>query len=153
MLLQARTVQQVATLPFVAIDGRVELLLITSRRRKRWIVPKGWPDKTGSLAEAAAREAAEEAGVVGVVRPDPVGEYIYDKHMRGYEVRCHVFVYPLLVQEHRLNWPERRERKLRWATLAEAATMVDDRDLAALLASLADHDGAPLRDFMHQAAA
>lgn len=153
MLLQARTVQQVATLPFVTISGRVELLLITSRHRKRWIVPKGWPDKNGSLAQAAAREAAEEAGVIGPVRPDPVGEYIYDKHMRGYDVRCHVFVYPLLVQEHRLAWPERQQRKLRWATLAAAAELVDDRDLAALLSVLAGSDGAPLREFMHEIAA
>jgi 8-oxo-dGTP pyrophosphatase MutT (NUDIX family) len=152
LLLAARTVQQVATLPFVVVDGRVELLLITSKQRKRWIVPKGWPDKGSALADAAAREAAEEAGVIGPVRPDPLGEYMYDKRMHGYDVRCHVFVYPLLVQEHRLAWPERRQRKLRWVGLADAAAMVDDRDLADLITALADTDGASLRDFLQTAA-
>jgi len=152
LLLAARTVQQVATLPFIVVDGRVELLLITSKERKRWIVPKGWPDKNGGLADAAAREAAEEAGVIGPVRPDPVGEYLYDKRKHGYEVRCHVFVYPLLVREHRLTWPEQGQRQLRWAMLAEAAGLVDDRDLADLLTTLAGNDGAPLRDFMQSAA-
>jgi 8-oxo-dGTP pyrophosphatase MutT (NUDIX family) len=154
LLPQSRTVQQVATLPFVAVDGRVELLLITSRRRKRWIVPKGWPDKGGSLAEAAAREAGEEAGVRGPVGIEPLGAYSYDKRMAGgYDVRCHVFVYPLLVVEHRLAWPERRQRRMRWVGLAEAAALVDDRDLAQLLGELATNDGAPLLDFMRDAAA
>lgn len=152
MLLAARTVQQVATLPFVVVDGRIELLLITSKERKRWIVPKGWPDKVGALADAAAREAAEEAGVRGPVRRDPIGEYIYGKRKRGYEVRCHVFVYPLLVLEHRLAWPERHEREQRWVALAEAAELVDDRDLAALLRTLVVDDGASLREFMTDAA-
>lgn len=153
MFAAANTVQQVAALPFVVIEDRVELLLITSRRRKRWVVPKGWPGNDASLAEAAAREAAEEAGIVGAVRPDPIGDYAYAKRMSaGYEVRCHVFVYPLLVREQRVDWPERGQRELRWATPAEAASLVDDRQLADLIAEIADQAGAGLRAFMQDAA-
>ncbi|MEQ9643098.1 MAG: NUDIX hydrolase [Alphaproteobacteria bacterium] len=149
----AKTVQQVAALPFVVIDGRVELLLITSRRRKRWVVPKGWPGRDDSLAEAAAREAEEEAGVVGPVRADPLGDYAYDKQMStGYPVRCHVFVYPLLVLEHRVDWRERGARKLRWTAPGEAARLVDDRLLGQLIATLADDASAALHDFMREAA-
>lgn len=153
MFAAAKPVQQVAALPFVVIDDQVELLLITSRRRKRWVVPKGWPGRDGSLAEAAAREAAEEAGVIGPVRPDPLGDYSYDKQMStGYEVRSHVFVYPLLVVEHRIDWPERGARTLRWSRPAEAADLVDDRQLGELITGIAADAGATLRDFTRTAA-
>lgn len=146
MIIERRSVQQVATLPFVPLDGTISVLLISSRRRQRWIVPKGWPVKRLSLPEAAANEAAEEAGIVGAVHDEPIGSYLYRKHMEtGYEVPCHVFVYPILVVEHRLDWPERGERMLKWCSLEEAATLVDDEQLGELLAELADSGGALLQ--------
>jgi 8-oxo-dGTP pyrophosphatase MutT (NUDIX family) len=149
VFLAPRTVQQVATLPFVRIDGEVQVLLITSRRRRRWIVPKGWPAKHLSLPEAAAREAEEEAGVFGPVQETPVGSYDYLKRMpEGYDVRCHVFVYPLLVHQHRTDWDERAERRLRWRSLPQAARTVDDAQLALLLRELAAAEGAPLLAFL-----
>lgn len=154
MFFEPRSVQQVATLPFVAMADGIEVLLITSRRRRRWIVPKGWPDKSGSLAEAAAREAFEEAGVVGPVQREPVGTYSYQKVMpAGYQVLCHVFVYPLLVVQHALSWQEQAERSMRWLSLAKAADQVDDQDLAALLHELSTQDGQPLQTFMEAVAA
>jgi 8-oxo-dGTP pyrophosphatase MutT (NUDIX family) len=149
---QPKSVQQVAALPFVCLDASVEVLLVTSRRRGRWIVPKGWPTKRHSLAGCAALEAEEEAGVVGLTRRTPIGNYDYVKQMPlGYGVRCEVFVYPLLVLEHRLTWRERSERKLRWAPLADAADMVDDRKLAGLMMRLAADGGSALREFFDAA--
>ena len=146
MLIEPRSVQQVATLPFVPLEGAVSVLLVSSRRRQRWIVPKGWPVKRLSLPEAAANEAAEEAGIVGVVHPEPVGSYLYRKQMdAGYEVPCHVFVYPILVLQHSLGWPERGERMLKWCSLEKAAKLVDDEQLGELLAELAESGGAPLQ--------
>jgi 8-oxo-dGTP pyrophosphatase MutT (NUDIX family) len=148
----AKTVQQVAALPIVPIGRRIDVLLITSRRRGRWIVPKGWPGKNRPLPEMAAREALEEAGVSGPVRPDPVGTYTYKKTMRlGYDIRCRVFVYPLLVRQHAVSWQEQEERSVRWCSLAEAATLVDDADLARILSDLAEQDGAPLWPFIESA--
>jgi len=148
VLLQPRTVQQVAALPFVALEPAIEVLLVTSRRRGRWIVPKGWPEKGVPLPECAAQEAEEEAGVVGPVAPVPVGTYRYDKRMpAGYKVPCQVFVYPILVRQHLLTWPEQAERRLQWVGLAAAASLVDDRNLAVLLRALAANDGAVLRVF------
>jgi 8-oxo-dGTP pyrophosphatase MutT (NUDIX family) len=53
----------------VGDDGIVRVLLLTSRETKRWIIPKGWPMKGRKPSGAAAREALEEAGLVG--RPSP----------------------------------------------------------------------------------
>jgi 8-oxo-dGTP pyrophosphatase MutT (NUDIX family) len=145
-------VQQVATLPFVPLNATVSVLLISSRRRQRWIVPKGWPVKRLSLPEAAAREAAEEAGIVGVVHNEPIGSYLYRKEMEaGYTVPCHVFVYPILVQQHSVDWPERGERMLKWCSLDEAAALVDDEQLAELLSDLANSGGAPLQTIVTEA--
>lgn len=145
MLFEPRSVQQSATLPFVSLADGIRVLLITSRRRKRWIVPKGWPHKNLSLAESAAREAYEEAGVLGPVQLEPIGTYIYDKDMGGYTVPCHVFVYPLMVRQHALTWEEQGKRKLRWLPLGDAAGQVDDSGLAELLHGFAADDGAALR--------
>ena len=46
-------------------DAELEILLLTTRQSKRWIIPKGWPIKGLRPAKSAAREAFEEAGVRG----------------------------------------------------------------------------------------
>lgn len=146
MFLNTKTVQQVAALPFVPLADGIEVLLVTSRHGGRWLLPKGWPNGKEAFATAAAREALEEAGVVGAVHPESVGEYTYTKSMpKGYQVRSHVFVYPLLIQEHRLDWPERDARSCRWAELDEAVALVGDRGLARLLKNLSRSGGDVLR--------
>ena len=61
---QAKPLKQVAALPFrIGADGRIEVLLITSRDTGRWIIPKGWPMIGRKAHRAAEREAFEEAGV------------------------------------------------------------------------------------------
>lgn len=150
VFLPAKTVQQVAALPFVAFPEGIEVLLITSRHGGRWLLPKGWPEGREAFAAAAAREASEEAGVIGIVHPEAIGAYTYKKVMpKGYRVRSHVFVYPLMIREHRLDWPEREARDRRWALLDEAARLVGDRGLARLFKSLSRSGGAAL----HQAVA
>ena len=151
MLFSPPSVQQAATLPFVPLGDGFEVLLITSRKGGRWLLPKGWPMKGHSLAEAARREAAEEAGVDGLLHDVPLGSYSYAKTMpEGYRVRCEVFVFPLLVREHSLVWPERGQRAMRWRGLRKAAKLVEDRGLARLLADLARDDARLLRDTLTQ---
>lgn len=148
MFFLPKSLQQVAALPYVPIGPAIEVLLVTSKRRRRWILPKGWPSKHFSLPQSAAREAEEEAGVVGSVRTSPIGSYTYTKAMpTGYSVPCHVFVYPLLVRQHHLSWRERGQREIKWTTLASAARLVDDRELGRLLEQLAQSDGESIHAF------
>jgi 8-oxo-dGTP pyrophosphatase MutT (NUDIX family) len=145
MLFAARALQQVAALPFRPGRPEFEVLLITSRRRGRWILPKGWPEADMSPAEAALREAEEEAGVTGRIDDTPLGDWLYDKHMpEGYRIRCAVHVYPLLVRKQARDWRERGERDSVWLPLSEAARRADDRSLSKLLTALAE-DTTPLR--------
>src|SRR5258708_38760856 len=59
---------QYAALPYRRRGNvRTEVMLVTSLRRGRWIIPKGWPMKRRAPHASAALEALEEAGVVGQV--------------------------------------------------------------------------------------
>src|SRR3712207_8177674 len=62
--------QQFGALPFRwSSGGSLKVMLVTTRGRKRWMIPKGWPIPGLEPHESAAREAFEEAGLVG--DPDP----------------------------------------------------------------------------------
>jgi len=115
----------------------IEVLLVTSRATKRWIIPKGWPIKGLKPAEAAAREAFEEAGVRGRVGR-AIGDYVYDKYSESREevAPCKVRVFPLVVTRQLKDWPEARERKARWHSLTDAAAAVGNEELRALILSL-----------------
>lgn len=62
-------------------SNRAEFMLVTSRETRRWIIPKGWPKKGKSPHRSAAREAFEEAGVLGAVGRQPVGSFSYKKRL------------------------------------------------------------------------
>lgn len=54
---------QYGALPFQIREGRVKVLLVTTRETGRWIIPKGWPKRGVKPHKLAAREAYEEAGL------------------------------------------------------------------------------------------
>jgi 8-oxo-dGTP pyrophosphatase MutT (NUDIX family) len=119
--------------------GRVEVLLITSRDTGRWVIPKGWPMSGKTAAEAAVQEAWEEAGVRGQGAETPLGLYAYDKTRKVKDaLPCVVSVYPLRVEALAAQFPERKERRRRWFAAAEAARLVAEPELRALLADLAE---------------
>lgn len=127
---------QYAALPWRrSAEGVVEVLLITSRETRRWVIPKGWPIKGMKSPQSAAREAYEEAGVVGEVRKKPVGFFQYDKRLRsGRLQRVSVDVFALQVTEERQDWPEKGQREKLWTLPADAAARVDEPELRELLA-------------------
>ena len=121
---------QYAALPYRRGPEDIEILLVTSLGTKRWIIPKGWPMRGRKPHEAAAREALEEAGVVGKIGSDVIGTYLYDKRRKsGATVPCKVEVFALDVNTQRKNWPEKGRRKVKWFPPEEAADTVSDVDL------------------------
>ncbi len=117
-------------------DG-LEVLMITSRGTGRWILPKGWPMPHRSLAEAAAQEAWEEAGVRGRVDAAPLGDYAAQKDTDGgLAVPCRVTVFRLHVESLVNSFPEATRRNRRWFRPAEAATLVREPELRDLLMAL-----------------
>jgi hypothetical protein len=92
---------QYGALPYrFSQNSALEILLVTTRGTRRWIIPKGWPIKGLRPPKSAAREAFEEAGVRGKIGAKPVGLFTYDKVLdeAGVSRTCEVKVYPLLGQ-------------------------------------------------------
>lgn len=135
--------RQFAALPCRKTEAGLEVMLVTSRDTGRWVLPKGWPMKGLTGAEAAAREAFEEAGLRGKVKGKTLGSYTYQKKLdSGDALPLTVSVYRLDVARELDDWPEATQRTRRWFTPAEAAALVEEPDLAALLAGLAPGAGA-----------
>ena len=136
--------RQVAALPWRLEDGQRRILMITSRETRRWVIPKGGRMVGKSDPEAAAQEALEEAGVKGDIKDHSIGVFRYAKGLKdGGQRLCVVSVYPLEVVIQMGAWPEAHQRERRWMSLAEAADLVNEPDLAALIR---DFDATPLDD-------
>src|SRR5712692_6742109 len=138
----ARRVQYGA-LPYrVSTGSRAEFMLVTSRETRRWIIPKGWPKKGKSPHHSAAREAFEEAGVVGAVGRRPVGSFSYEKRLKnGGSIECEVRVFPLEVKRQNKQWPEKQERRVKWLSASKAAEKVKEPMLSEMIRRLASRYG------------
>ena len=137
-------VRQVAAIPFRMNErGEVEVMLVTSRTTKRFIVPKGWPMKSKSGRKAATIEAQEEAGVLGKTLKQPAGTYSYWKRLTNRFVRVDVTVYLLAVTEELANWQEAKRRQRAWLAPEDAAMLIDEPDLSTLLKNLKVPQPAP----------
>ena len=112
-------------------DAQLEVLLITSRGTRRWIIPKGNIDPGLTPAEAAEREAYEEAGVHGATESTlPLGFYTYfKKSASGALCPATVEVYLLNVDEQFKRWPEKRERRLSGGGAAPSKVCRAERQL------------------------
>ncbi|MCG7625611.1 NUDIX hydrolase [Epibacterium sp. Ofav1-8] len=122
----------------ITAKGRVKVLLVTSRRTGRWIIPKGWPMDGKTAAEAATIEAWEEAGVRGQALDGRIGRFSYVKtRENATALACRVDVFPLRVRGLATQFPERGERRRAWMSLRRAAKQVAEPELAALLSSFA----------------
>jgi len=127
---------QYAALPYrMSKKDRAEFMLVTSRETRRWIIPKGWPKRGKSPHRSAAREAFEEAGVIGAVGRRPVGSFSYAKN--GRSVECEVRVFPLEVKRQRKEWPEKQERQVKWLSAPKAAEQVKDPAISKMIRRVA----------------
>jgi 8-oxo-dGTP pyrophosphatase MutT (NUDIX family) len=124
---------QYAALPFRALP-HPEVLLVSSRDTKRWIIPKGWPMKGRKPHAAAAQEALEEAGLLGKIEKEVLGSFHYVKNMpNGAAILCRVDVFPMRVDRQRKRWREREQRITRWFPVDKAAEAVREPELAEII--------------------
>lgn len=129
---------QVAALCHRRGETGPEVLLVTSRTTHRWIIPKGWPIRGTDGGGTALQEAWEEAGVKPRGgRPLRIGRYRYHKVLSGgLPVATDVDVYAIEVEKLYETFPEAGERQRRWMTPEEAAGLVEEDQLKALLRDL-----------------
>jgi len=125
---------QYGALPYRITAHGVEVMLITSRETKRWVIPKGWPMAGKKPHQVAAVEARQEAGVKGVVGKKPIGAYPYSKTLPdGSQRLMFIEVYPLRVTLETKKWREKDERQRTWFRQDEAAALVDEGGLAQII--------------------
>ena len=128
---------QIAALPLRKRRGKVEVLLITSRETKRWVIPKGWPIPGLKDFTSAKREALEEAGVTGQISKTALGTYGYEKRLKtGGTLRCCVHVFSFQVKNSLRNWKEKHERTRTWFSAEEAANLVQEPALKIIIQTL-----------------
>lgn len=125
---------QFGALCFRMVDGKPEVLLITSRGSKRWIIPKGWPMDGKTPAQSAEIEAWEEAGVTGKMYDRCLGLFSYRKDVGPEQgLPCVAMVYAMKVKNVALAYPEAGERKRKWLRPKKAAALIDEPELAQMI--------------------
>lgn len=129
---------QYAALPFVIKDGQPQVMLITSRETRRWVIPKGWPERKMPPMEVAAREAFEEAGLIGRIAAEPFATFRYEKRLpSGKTAPCLVWTFLFEVQQELDDWPEKGQRERRWMSPGEAALLVSEAGLVEVFLQMA----------------
>ena len=123
--------QQSAVIPIRGRGDSLEVMVITSRRKRRWVIPKGVKEPDMSAPDSAAKEAHEEAGIEGEVLPNSIGSYDYEK----WGGTCTVDVYVMNVEKVHEDWLESfRDRQ--WVSVEEAAARLREEDLKSIVLSL-----------------
>ena len=116
-------------------EQHIEVLLITSRKRKRWIIPKGIVEPGMTAHGSAEKEAIEEAGVLGEVSSQALGSYQHQK----WGGTCEIQVFPLRVETVLDEWPEMRIRKRKWMSRNEARNSVRQEELKKMINRLSEN--------------
>lgn len=124
---------QFSALCFQLRRGKSEILLITSRRTGRWIVPKGWPIDGLTPAASAAQEAWEEAGVTGQAYDQCLGLYSYSKLVGGEGLPIVTMIYPVKVESLADTFPEEGQRIRKWFSPKTAANLVAEPELSRII--------------------
>ena len=126
---------QFGALVYRVVGNKVQVLLITTRGSKRWIIPKGWPMRGMTPARAAMQEAWEEAGVKGKGSDHCLGLFAYSKVIDKRDLPCIVMVYPVKVSKLVKTYPEVGQRRRKWFSPKKAAARVAEPELAKILAT------------------
>lgn len=125
---ESASIDQACAIPFRSVADQIEFCLITASSG-RWLFPKGFVEPGESLAEAALKEAIEEAGLHGRVIGEPVGCYEFKKRRGPFTV-----VAMLMEVLHCDDvWKESGVRERRWVKPTEARGLICRPSLRELL--------------------
>lgn len=120
---------QSGVIPYRRRNGRLEILLVTSIKKKNWIVPKGFIEYHLSPFQSAKKEAFEEAGVRGSNSTRILGSYTVKK--KGSELQTKI--YSMKVNRVFKDYPEKNLRKRKWFSINDAAKKVENDELAKII--------------------
>lgn len=128
----SKVLKQSGVIPYRLRNGKVEILLVTTRDRQRWVMPKGGIVNGMTPPASAAKEAWEEAGVIGQVEANKLGTYKYRKRGKVYSVK----MYLLPVEIVSSNYPEASSRYRRWLDAKQAIKLIKQAALKRILKAI-----------------
>jgi 8-oxo-dGTP pyrophosphatase MutT (NUDIX family) len=123
---------QSGVIPFRSISGKIEVMLVTSIRKRNWIIPKGFIEYNMSPFQSAKKEAFEEAGIRGSNRTKILGSYTVRKNGSDLLTR----IYSMKVTRVFKDYPEKNLRKRKWFSVYDAAKKVEIDELATIIRRL-----------------
>ena len=123
--------KQSAVIPYKIVAGKLEVLMVTSRKKKKWIFPKGIIEPNLTPSESAQKEAEEEAGVRGDILEEKIGDYVYAK----WGGDCSVQVYGQKVNHLFETWEE-DFRLRKWINFDEISEFTKDKNLIRMVQKL-----------------
>ncbi|MCK7524965.1 MAG: NUDIX hydrolase [Ignavibacteriales bacterium] len=112
-------------IPYRISNGSIELLLITSIKKQKWIFPKGFIEFNLSAFESAKKEAYEEAGVIGENETVELGSFELKKKNSS----SYVKIFSMEVTKELKDYPEKNLRKRKWFTVKEALENIENSDI------------------------
>jgi 8-oxo-dGTP pyrophosphatase MutT (NUDIX family) len=86
-----------------------------------------------SPSECAAQEAYEEAGVEGRIGARSIGSYRSLKVRDTGATEIEVEMYPLAVEVELDDWPEKHQRRRRWASAGETCILLSEPQLVEIV--------------------
>jgi len=116
---------QSCVIPYRVSNGSIELLLITSIKKQKWIFPKGFIEFNLSAFESAKKEAYEEAGVIGENETVELGYFELKKKNRS----SHIKIFSMEVTKELKDYPEKNLRKRKWFTIKDALENIENSDI------------------------
>jgi len=123
---------QSAVIPYRLSKNGLEILLITSIKKKHWIVPKGYVEFNLTPFESAKKEAYEEAGILGSNETIEVGSFKLNKPVGT----CLIKVFTMEVHEVLDDYPEKNDRKRKWFTPEEASGSIAIPEIGQMIKEL-----------------
>ena len=124
--------KQSGVIPYRKNNGVLEILLITSIKKKKWIIPKGYIEFNLSPFESAKKEAFEEAGIIGSNETIELGTVELKKGMGV----THMIIFSMEVIKTLDDYPEKDLRKRKWFSTDEASSKVSIPEIPKLILSL-----------------
>ncbi len=121
-------------IPFRITEGKLELLMVTSMKKQKWIFPKGYIEFNLSAFESAKKEAYEEAGVVGENETVELGSFRLKKKNEVALLK----VFSMEVTKELKDYPEKNLRKRKWFTIDEMNEAIENQDLKGFVTKLKD---------------
>jgi len=123
---------QSGVIPYRKKSGELQILLITSIKRKKWILPKGYIEFNLSPFESAKKEAYEEAGVIGANETVELGSFMMNRSIG----HCNIKIFSMEVIEVLDEYPEKNVRKRKWFPVKEAAESISIPQASSMILSL-----------------